>query len=184
MTDTGPTDGQEPGQEGGAPVVAEAERARIALAIERRTRALAAPARGLDDAEHGRLLVFHRAGERFGVALDRVAAVITVDAVVPVPGADAPVRGVVAWRSRPVAAYDLAGGDAPVRAPATIVVVGDWRRAVALLADTVDDVVAQDAAAEARDAAPATTALIRTVSGDATAIVDADAVLSLFAHSR
>lgn len=162
------------------------ERERAARSLDRRTRALAAPTRGLADADDERLLVFHRAGERFGIAADRVAAVLTAVTVTPVPGADAPVRGVVAWRGRPIAVYDLAGRNAPVPATAPVVVVGDWRRAVALLADVVDDVVTPGAAASpgAGRGAGAAAPLIRAVTGDATAVVDADAVLSLFAHTR
>ena len=155
-----------------------------AAALARRTRALAAPTRTLADTERGRLLVFHRAGERFGIALDRVAAVLTVAIVTPLPGADAPVRGVVAWRGRPIAVYDLADGRAPVPASAPIVIVGDWRRAVALLADAVDEVVDDGGSCVAAATRRRPPALIRAVTGDATAVVDADAVLSLFAPTR
>lgn len=167
---------------------AEGPRDRDARAMAQRTRALAAPARDPAIATRGRLLVFTRAGERFGVALDRVAAVVTVGAVTPVPGADAPVRGIVAWRGRPVAVYDLAAAAAALSAPVPVVIVGDWRHAVGLLADVVEDAVddATDVAAAPRaDAASSPlAALIRGVTGDATAVVDADAVLSLFARRR
>lgn len=159
-----------------------AERARAAEAVRRRTRALAAPLRALVDTGQGRLLVFRRGTERFGIALEGVAATFTATSVTPVPGADAPVRGVVAWRGRPLAVYDIAAATTPLPEPATLVVVGGWHRAVAVLADELEDVISYEAPAAGTESSPSR--FVRSVTADAIAVVDPDAILTLFADTR
>jgi chemotaxis signal transduction protein len=168
---------------GGAEPRAGGEAARRTL--EERARALAAPLPPLPGAGAGleaeQVVVFRLRAERHALPLDAVVEIFRPGEVVPLPGAEAPVLGVAAWRGRVLTVLDLAagGGASGELSPESRVIVVEAPRApVGVLADAVEE-VRPLSASELHPAAPASRAregLARGVTADALLVLDADAL--------
>jgi purine-binding chemotaxis protein CheW len=117
----------------------------VARILEERARDLArtvAPEIPHDSLE---LLVFTTARERLGVETQYVAGVFKVESLSSLPGADAPVHGLTAWRGEVLALLDVrAFFGAPTTALddlARAVVVSDGRNTYGILADEIDTII-------------------------------------------
>lgn len=126
--------------------------------LARRARTLAGTSgRGEAPREVVASLVARRGGVAFAVRAVDVRDVRREARVTPLPGADRPVAGLVAWRGQGLVVHDVLPGAPIAAAPggATapwLLVVGERRAGergteLALLADEVDDIVDLDLAA-------------------------------------
>jgi purine-binding chemotaxis protein CheW len=110
-----------------------------AAILEERARALARPAvESLPGATEA-LVTFSAGGVRYGVDPARVLEMCRAGHVVPLPGADAWIAGLAVWRGELVHALDLgvllSGAAASVAPQPAMLVVGEERPSLALLAD-------------------------------------------------
>lgn len=156
--------------------------------LEARARELSRPASetvaGYEEIASDAVIVLEiRLGdERLGIPLAQIVAIYRPAALSVVPGARAPVTGVVAWRGRVLTVMDLAHArpSAPTLGESTrVVVMGVGRAAFGLFADEVDVVRSIDAA-ELRppdDPSPARAGIVRGVTRDALVVIDAPALL-------
>ena len=107
------------------------------------------------------VLVARRGEVSFAVRASDVRDVRRDARVTPLPGADRPVVGLVAWRGNGLVVHDVLGGAALAPAPGGtiapwLLVAGDRGSELALLADDVDDLVdlPLDSLVPAPDGAP------------------------------
>ena len=149
--------------------------------LDARARELARPATGeaemLAAAGAGEVLVFRRAGESFGMPLSAVVEVARSAVVTPLGAVPAPVVGVTGWRGQVLTVIDLAAGrEAPPGAP--LLVLGERRAELALVVDEVEDVrlVDESGLSPGAGLAPGRAALVRGVTTEALAVLDADAL--------
>jgi chemotaxis signal transduction protein len=147
--------------------------------LDARARRLAmvppAPAR----AGGGALVQFSRCGRRFAIEARFAHAVFRPGECIPVPGAPAPVLGVVAFRGGLLALVELcrllddAVPDAgPVR---EALALGESEREFAVAVDAVSAVAAL---AGALHAAPRQGGLVRAISAEGTALLDGAALIA------
>lgn len=159
--------------------------------LERRARALAVPLAAhvtvQGDADGAlSLLVIRLSDERIAIALDHIIEVHRPSRLSPIPGALAPVVGVVAWRGRVLTVLDVAHGrsGAVVVGDATrILVMGDRRASFGIVADEVEDVLQLHAhqIGPVDDVAPARRDIVRGVTSDALIVLDAAGLVARFA---
>ena len=163
--------------------------------LEQRARRLACPLAEVEQGEalHGGetsvLLVVRLGDERVGVALDHITEVHRVDALTPIPGAQPPVVGVIAWRGRVLTVLDFAQGRAgrvAITDATRILVIGQRRASFGIVVDDVDDIekVNMKDAVHVHDVAPARRDFVRGVTADALVVLDAAALIARFATTH
>jgi purine-binding chemotaxis protein CheW len=148
--------------------------------LEERARRLARPPAEAAAEEPLEVLVFARGGERFAVETRHVVEVFRLRALTPLPGAEARVAGLTAWRGEILAVHDLRPGGAAGAegAEPRVVVLGGDDPAFGLVADAVEgllllapaDVLPLPPAARPRDP-------LRGVAGDGLLVLDAEALV-------
>lgn len=157
--------------------------------LESRARELARPASAAvsDDAAatHDGMVVLeiHLVDERLGVPLSQIVEVYRPSALSAVPGARAPVAGVIAWRGRVLTILDLAHArvGAPTLGEATrVIVLGTGRASLGILADIVEDVraIADTDLRPQDDPSPARAGIVRGITPDALVVLDALALIN------
>ena len=139
--------------------------------------------------ESSMLLVIRLGAERVGLALDFITEVHRAATLTPIPGARAPVAGVIAWRGRVLTVLDIATGRlAPpaIDEETRIIVIGQRRAAFGIVADEVEDVQSIDLheTAPVETADPTRAELIRGVTSDALVVLDAAALIARFAPTH
>jgi purine-binding chemotaxis protein CheW len=121
-----------------------AERADRAV-LEERARALARRVETVVPTESLELLVFHTARERLAVETRFVLGVFRLMGLTPLPGAEAPVRGLTAWRGEVLTLLDarpfFGASTTALDDLAHAVVVGDGRARYGLLADEIVSII-------------------------------------------
>ncbi len=163
-------------------------RARDILAT--RARALARPIATLaDEAVKTALLIVRIADDRAGIALEHIIEVHRAGVLTPIPGAQPPVIGAIAWRGRVLTILDIAPGrrGAVTISDATrVVVLGQRRAAFGVIVDDVEDVgdVDMHDATGVADLAPARRDLVRAVTSDALVVLDANALIARYAPTH
>ena len=156
----------------GAPSAEETRRI-----LEERARRLAAPRERPPDAESTDVLVFLRAGERYGVEALHVREVLPTTSPTPLPGRRPGLAGVVSHRGRILAVVDL-GGLRPRsggRPEGRIVAVEARGMAFGLLADEVTGIV-PITHAEMTAGAPGSEAWVRGTTGSMVSVLDLEAL--------
>jgi purine-binding chemotaxis protein CheW len=107
--------------------------------LRERARDLARPAPAPPPGELRELVAFSRGPERYAVDVERVAEVVALRGLVPLPGAPAGILGIVPHRGRLVAVADLrrllGAEEAPLARSGRLVVVEAGEASLALLAD-------------------------------------------------
>jgi purine-binding chemotaxis protein CheW len=155
--------------------------------LERRARDMARPAAAPPSEDLAAVVVFPIARERYAVDLACVVEVARLCGLTPLPGAPAPVLGIVLHRGRLLPVVDLrrllGGGEAAVPQAGWLVVVGAGDALVGLLADGAVEV----ARVPSRGLAPplvrggVAEPLLRGLTRDAVAVLD---VLALMTDPR
>ena len=135
------------------------------------------------------LLVVRVGGERIGIALDHITEVHRTAALTPIPGAQLPVLGVIAWRGRVLTVLDIAhdrNGPAALSGTTRILVLGQRRGSFGVVADDVEDVqdVDMENAAPVDDVAPTRREFVRGVMTDALVVLDVAALIARFAPTH
>ncbi len=156
----------------------------IARILDHRARDLALPATTPAAEDLTAVVVFPLARERYAVDLAGVAEVVALRGLAPLPGAPAPVLGIVLHRGRLVPVVDLrkllGGGEAAVPEVGWLVVVGAGDAWVGLLADGGVEV----ARVPSRGLAPplarggSVEPLLRGLTKDAVTVVDVEALMA------
>ena len=134
-------------------------------------------------------LVIRIGSERIGVELDQITEVHRTSGLTPIPGARAPVVGVIAWRGRVLTVLDIAEsrtGPVALTESTRILVLGQRRAAFGVVADEVEDVqdVNMQDAAPVDDVAPTRREFIRGALPDALVLLDAAALIARFAPTH
>jgi purine-binding chemotaxis protein CheW len=145
--------------------------------LEERARRLAAPRERPPTAESTDVLVFLRAGERYGVEALHVKEVLPMTSPTPLPGRRPGLAGIASHRGRILAVVDL-GGLRPRSAgpPAgRIVAVEVPGMAFGLLADEVTGII-PIAHAEMTAGAPGSEAWVRATTGSMVTVLDLEAL--------
>jgi purine-binding chemotaxis protein CheW len=131
------------------------------------------------------LLVFTTARERLAVETRFVVGVFKIESLTPLPGADAPVHGLTAWRGEVLALLDVrpffGARSTALDDLARAVVVSDGRSTYGLLADEIDTIVSVPLPDVfpiplSTDAAPARE-YMRGITRDAVLVLDVERLL-------
>lgn len=165
---------------------AEAERVREIL--DARARRLAAPVVSAARQAGLELATFEVAGERYGIAARLVREVVRLVDLARIPGAPDHVAGATNLRGEIVIVVDLrpllalddrGGGRRGLPDLSRLIVLGDERPPIAILADAARELVTIDAAAvrEPPDAARLARTYLRGVTDDALIVLDGDVLL-------
>jgi chemotaxis signal transduction protein len=162
--------------------------------LEQRARRLAQPLESVergapDGGARSALLVVRVGDERLGVSLDHITEVRAVGRLTPIPGAQPPIVGVVAWRGRVLTVLDVARSrqeQIVVTDSTRILVIGQRRASFGVIVDDVDDVedVNLHDAVAVEDVAPARREFVRGVTADAIVVLDAAALIARFAPTH
>jgi chemotaxis signal transduction protein len=149
--------------------------------LRERARALARPRRTAALVADDQFLLFELAGERYAIEAARAFAVAPVRNLSALPGSVAGVRGLIAWRGRLVPALDLraglglpGGGADDLR---YVIVMGENRASVAVLAAQVSEVVAMPRTAFGAAPGADRNDLILGLAADGTILIDAARLL-------
>ena len=145
--------------------------------LEERARRLAAPRERPSVAESTDVLVFLRAGERYGVEAIHVKEVLPTTSPTPLPGRRPGLAGIANHRGRILAVVDL-GGLRPRsggRPEGRVVAVEAHGMAFGLLADEVTGIV-PIAHAEMTPRAPGSEAWVRATTGSMVSVLDLEAL--------
>jgi purine-binding chemotaxis protein CheW len=156
--------------------------------LERRARELARPLGSSNGEERLEVVTFSLAGETYAVESHAVVAVFKLTDMAPLPGAQAPVRGLASWRGQLLTIVDLREAlglePASLNDLAHVVVVGGRAAAFGVLVDAVHDVRTLPAAAARPPAAGTSKRLLwRGVTADALVVLDTAALLNLGVES-
>jgi purine-binding chemotaxis protein CheW len=159
-----------------------------------RARQLARPLAGAEqsdalDEKATTILVARLGDERVGIPLDYIIEVYVASEVTPIPGARAPVVGVIAWRGRVLSVLDIAHTrrEPIATTDATrILVLGQRGASFAIVADDVEGVqdVAAHEAMPVEDISPARRELVRGVTPDGLVVLNAAALIARFAPTQ
>ena len=156
--------------------------------LAERARQLARPLTEINDATDSTssLLVVTIGDERIGIALDHITEVHRPKVLTPIPGARAPVVGVIAWRGRVLTVLDVAHSRrAPLKLTDStrILVLGTHNAAFGIVADDVDDVEGLDSQdiVPVEDVSPARSAFVLGTTANALVVLDAAALITRFA---
>lgn len=153
--------------------------------LEERARTLSQPlARTGDAGATTEILVFTRAGDRFGVEAVRVAEALPPASLTPLPGARPFLAGVIQHRGRILGVFDLGRLlSLPITAAAgssvRVVVVQAMGMTFGLQADEVSGVMrvdARDVAAASAETSGGRQAWLRATTADMVSILDLDAL--------
>jgi purine-binding chemotaxis protein CheW len=145
--------------------------------LEERARRLATPRERPSVAESTDVLVFVRAGERYGVEAIHVKEVLPTTSPTPLPGRRPGLAGIANHRGRILAVVDLGGLRPRVggRLEGRIVAVEVPGMAFGLLADEVTGIV-PIAHAEMTPGAPGSEAWVRATTGSMVSVLDLEAL--------
>jgi purine-binding chemotaxis protein CheW len=145
--------------------------------LEERAHRLAAPRERPSVAESTDVLVFVRAGERYGVEAIHVKEVLPTTSPTPLPGRRPGLAGIANHRGRILAVVDLGGlrPRAGGRSEGRIVAVEVPGMAFGLLADEVTGIV-PIAHAEMTPGAPGSEAWVRATTGSMVSVLDLEAL--------
>ena len=148
--------------------------------LERRARALARPPAQQSRDETIEVVTFRIAGERYAMQSREVLAVFALAALVPLPGATAPVAGVTVWRGNLLMLLDVRAmlglSPAALNDLRMVVVIGDARAAAGILVDVLEGIAslprADFRAVEGTDRSTHA----RGISGDGTILISGAAL--------
>ena len=157
-----------------AGVVSSEETRRI---LEERARRLATPIELPSRAESTEILVFLRAGERYGVEAFHVSEVLPTTSPTPLPGRRPALAGLMNHHGRVLAVVDLGGlrARSSGRPEGLIVAVEVPGMAFGLLADEVTGIV-PIARADMATGAPGSDAWVRATTGSLVSVLDLEAL--------
>jgi purine-binding chemotaxis protein CheW len=135
------------------------------------------------------VLVARLGDERASIALDHIIEVYRAGVLTPIPGAQAPVVGLIAWRGRVLTVLDIAHtrSRAIAMTDATrILVVGQRTASFGIIADEVEDVqdLNTQEAAPIEDLSPSRREFVRGMTADALVVLDAAALIARFAPTH
>jgi purine-binding chemotaxis protein CheW len=156
---------------------------RIPRLLEERARELARPILELGPGETPRLITFAIAGEHYAVEPRRVMEISRVTHLAPVPRAEPWVAGLTGWRGELVLVIDLRplfGAQGAATRRSTMVVLGDDRPRLAMLADAPGELLA----VPPDDLRPPPDGLagreyLRGMTADAVLVLDVERILAL-----
>lgn len=156
---------------------------RVREVLEERARALARPVNPAPAGETLELVTFALANEVYALESRYVVAVFPLADLAPLPGAEAPVFGVTAWRGELLTVLDLRRvlgvSVADLTDLSRVIVVGEERPAFGILADSVREVVTLPPAAlrAPPEGIEAKLGHLRGVTAEAVLVLDAHALL-------
>lgn len=159
------------------------ERARLVL--EERAGALARPATPPPAGDTLEVMTFALANEVYAVESRYVVAVFRLTDLSPLPGAEAPVFGVTAWRGELLMILDLRAAlglsVTALNDLSRVIVLGEKRPAFGILADVARELVALPAAEvrEPPEGVAAKREYLRGVTADAVLVLEATKLLQL-----
>ena len=155
--------------------------------LAERARQLARPfAESEGESGTSSLLVVKLGDERVGIALDHITEVYRAAVLTPIPGAQSPVVGVIAWRGRVLTVLDVAHSRrAPLKMTETtrILVLGRHHASFGIVADDVEDVEGLDSqdVVPVEDVSPNRSAFVLGTTANALVVLDAAALITRFA---
>ena len=162
--------------------------------LQARARQLARPIANVGNGDassvHATSVLVARLGdERASIALDHIIEVYRSGELTPIPGAQAPVVGLIAWRGRILTVLDIAHTRSrPIEmTDATrILVIGQRTASFGIIADDVEDVQELNAqeAVPIENISPSRRELVRGVTADALVVLDAAALIARFAPTQ
>jgi purine-binding chemotaxis protein CheW len=162
--------------------------------LQERARQLARPLatignRDVSSANETSLLVVRLGEERASIALDHIIEVYRSGELTPIPGAQAPVVGLIAWRGRVLTVLDIAhtrGRPIAVTDATRILVIGQRTASFGIIADEVEDVqeLNTQEAVPIEDISPSRREFVRGVTADALVVLDAAALIARFAPTQ
>ena len=135
------------------------------------------------------VLVAKLGDERASIALDHIIEVYQSGELTPVPGAQAPVVGLIAWRGRVLTVLDIAhtrSRPIAVTDATRILVIGQRTASFGIIADEVEDVQelnTQDAV-PIENISPSRRELVLGMTADALVVLDAAALIARFAPTQ
>jgi len=163
---------------------ASAERARLVL--EERGRRLARIPDAPRDTDNLDVITFALANEIYAIEARYVLEVFRLVDISPLPGAEPPVCGVTAWRGQLLTIVDLRGplglSIGALNDLSRVIVLGGERGAsFGILADAVREIITLPTAAvrEPPEGVAAQRTYLRGITGDATLVLDANALLGI-----
>jgi purine-binding chemotaxis protein CheW len=135
------------------------------------------------------VLVARLGDERASIALDHIIEVYRASELTPIPGAQAPVVGLIAWRGRVLTVLDISHtrSRAIEMTDATrILVIGQRTASFGIIADEVEDVQELNAqeAVPIDNISPSRREFVRGVTADALVVLDAAALIARFAPTQ
>lgn len=135
------------------------------------------------------VLVARFGDERASIALDHIIEIHRTSALTPVPGAQAPVVGLIAWRGRVLTVLDIAhtrSRPIALTDATRIVVIGQRTASFGIIADEVEDVheLNPQDAIPIENISPARSEFVRGVTADALVVLDAAALIARYAPTQ
>lgn len=162
--------------------------------LQERARQLARPlatvgARGASSVNTTSVLVARLGDERASIALDHIIEVYRSGELTPIPGAQTPVIGVIAWRGRVLTVLDIAHTRTraiEMTEATRILVLGQRTASFGIIADEVEDVQDLNAqeAVPIENISPSRREFVRGVTADALVVLDAAALIARFAPTQ
>ncbi len=135
------------------------------------------------------VLVAKLGDERASIALDHIIEVYRAGELTPIPGAQTPVVGLIAWRGRVLTVLDIAhtrSRSIEMTDATRILVIGQRTASFGIIADEVEDV--QDLngqeAVPIENISPSRREFVRGVTADALVVLDAAALIARFAPTQ
>lgn len=135
------------------------------------------------------VLVARLGEERASIALDHVIEVYRAAELTPVPGAQAPVVGLIAWRGRVLTVLDIAhtrSRPIALTDATRILVIGQRTASFGIIADEVEDVqdLNTQEATPIENLSPSRREFVRGMTADALVVLDAAALIARFAPTQ
>lgn len=162
--------------------------------LQERARQLARPLttaanRDASGANATSVLVARLGDERASIALDHIIEVYRAGELTPIPGAQAPVVGLIAWRGRVLTVLDIAhtrSRSIEMTDETRILVIGQRTASFGIIADEVEDVQDLNAqeAVPIENISPSRREFVRGVTADALVVLDAAALIARFAPTQ
>jgi chemotaxis signal transduction protein len=163
----------------------ESATARAREILHERARQLSRPIANASTTKRVDAVSFSLGRERYAVDARQVFAVFRLESLTPLPGARPPVAGVTPWRGDVLTVLDIRSlvGATPTALDdlARVIVLGNERPELGLLADRIDDPLQLDAGSVhplSADRASRGSEILRGVTSEAVVVLDAHALLA------